>query len=44
MNQNIEAIFLDVGNTLRIVVEDPEFMAQAKKDLMALVETKKSKI
>ena len=42
MNRNIEAIFLDVGNTLRIVVEDPEFMAQAKKDLMALVETKES--
>lgn len=37
MNQNIEAIFLDVGNTLRIVVEDPEFMAQAKKDLMSLI-------
>lgn len=37
MNQNIEAIFLDVGNTLRIVVEDPEFMCQAKKDLMTLV-------
>jgi FMN phosphatase YigB (HAD superfamily) len=42
MNQNIEAIFLDVGNTLRIVVEDPEFMAQAKKDLMTLVEAKES--
>src|SRR5512132_2023110 len=42
MNQNIEAIFLDVGNTLRIVIEDPEFMAQAKKDLMTLVETKES--
>jgi len=39
MNKNIEAIFLDVGNTLRIVIEDPEFMAQAKKDLMALVGT-----
>jgi len=37
MNQNIEAIFLDVGNTLRIVIEDPEFMCQAKKDLMTLV-------
>ena len=37
MNQNIEAIFLDVGNTLRIVVEDPEFMAQAKKYLMTLI-------
>jgi HAD superfamily hydrolase (TIGR01509 family) len=37
MSANIEAIFLDVGNTLRIVIEDREFMCQAKKDLMALV-------
>lgn len=37
MNQDIEAIFLDVGNTLRIVIEDPEFMCKAKKDLMTLV-------
>lgn len=42
MRQDIEAIFLDVGNTLRIVVEDPEFMVQAKKNLMALVDTKES--
>ncbi len=42
MNRNIEAIFLDVGNTLRIVIEDPEFMAQAKKDLMTLVGAKES--
>jgi FMN phosphatase YigB (HAD superfamily) len=34
---NIEAIFLDVGNTLRIVIEDQEFMSQARKDLMFLV-------
>jgi HAD superfamily hydrolase (TIGR01662 family) len=40
MNQNIEAIFLDVGNTLRIVIEDPEFMEKAKKDLMTLVGTR----
>lgn len=39
MNHNIQAIFLDVGNTLRIVIPDPEFMAQARKDLMALVGT-----
>ncbi len=39
MNPKIEAIFLDVGNTLRIVVEDPEFMAQARQDLMRLVGT-----
>ena len=37
MGKPIEAIFLDVGNTLRIVIEDQEFMAQAKKDLMTLV-------
>jgi putative hydrolase of the HAD superfamily len=42
MEQNIEAIFLDVGNTLRIVVEDPEFMAQAKKDLMTMVGARES--
>jgi HAD superfamily hydrolase (TIGR01662 family) len=37
MTNQIEAIFLDVGNTLRIVIEDPAFQAQAKKDLMELV-------
>ena len=37
MTPEIEAIFLDVGNTLRIVVEDPVFQQQAKDDLMALV-------
>lgn len=37
MEKDIEAIFLDVGNTLRIVVEDPEFMQQARQDLMTLV-------
>ena len=33
---DIEAIFLDVGNTLRIVIEDPEFMVEAKKQLVQL--------
>ncbi len=37
MIKDIEAIFLDVGNTLRIVMQDPEFMEQARKDLMILV-------
>lgn len=37
VNRDIEAIFLDVGHTLRVVVPDPEFMQQARKDLMALV-------
>ncbi len=39
MANNIEAIFLDVGNTMRIVIKDQEFSQQAKKDLMALVGT-----
>ena len=36
MIPDIEAIFLDVGNTLRIVIEDPEFMVEAKKQLVQL--------
>ncbi|OGO60100.1 MAG: hypothetical protein A2032_06405 [Chloroflexi bacterium RBG_19FT_COMBO_49_13] len=39
MNAEIEAIFLDVGNTLRIVVEDELFQARARLDLMKLVGT-----
>src|SRR4030042_6158436 len=39
MNGAIEVIFLDVGNTLRIVVEDELFQAQARQDLMDLVGT-----
>jgi putative hydrolase of the HAD superfamily len=42
MKNLIEAIFLDVGNTLRIVIEDPAFQAQARKDLMRLVNTSDS--
>jgi putative hydrolase of the HAD superfamily len=37
MIPDIEAIFLDVGNTLRIVVPDEEFIRQAKMDMMELV-------
>ncbi len=37
MDPDITAIFLDVGNTLRIVVEDAEFQAQARRDMMTLV-------
>jgi HAD superfamily hydrolase (TIGR01509 family) len=42
MDRTIEAIFMDVGNTLRIVVKDQDFMAQAKRDLMTLLETTQS--
>lgn len=38
----IEAIFLDVGNTLRIVIEDEVFQAQARLELMNLVGTNES--
>jgi HAD superfamily hydrolase (TIGR01509 family) len=36
MQNDIEAIFLDVGNTLRIVVEDKDFIAQSKRSLVEL--------
>lgn len=39
MNPNIEAIFLDVGNTLRVVVKDAPFQAQARQQLVELVGT-----
>ncbi len=34
--KDIEAIFLDVGNTLRIVIEDPDFMVQSRQQLVDL--------
>ncbi|MCJ7624420.1 MAG: HAD family hydrolase [Anaerolineaceae bacterium] len=37
MSQKIEAIFVDVGNTLRIVVKDDDFQAQARKSIKELV-------
>jgi HAD superfamily hydrolase (TIGR01662 family) len=36
MQKNIKAIFLDVGNTLRIVVPDEAFMAESKRQLVQL--------
>ena len=36
MNNDIKAIFLDVGNTLRIVIPDPAFMAESKIKLVEL--------
>nr|MCR4884148.1 hypothetical protein [Clostridiales bacterium] len=35
--KNIDTIFVDVGATLRYVVEDPEFAADAERELMQLV-------
>jgi HAD superfamily hydrolase (TIGR01662 family) len=42
MQPDIEAIFLDVGNTLRVVVEDEPFQAQARQMLIQLVGTTQS--
>jgi putative hydrolase of the HAD superfamily len=42
MNHDIEAIFLDVGNTLRIVEEDEAFQAKARQQLATLVGTEES--
>jgi putative hydrolase of the HAD superfamily len=36
MTNQIEAIFLDVGNTLRIVIPDDDFIAQSKRQLVEL--------
>lgn len=36
MKNNINTIFLDVGNTLRVVVEDAEFQAESKRQLVEL--------
>ena len=42
MNHEIEAIFLDHGNTLRIVVKDEPFQAQARQRLATLVGAQES--
>src|SRR5512146_2778299 len=42
MQPDIEAIFLDVGNTLRIVLPEAEFIAQARQGLMRLVGARQS--
>jgi HAD superfamily hydrolase (TIGR01662 family) len=42
MQNNIEAILLDVGNTLRIVIEDKDFMVQSKQQLAELTGTRET--
>jgi HAD superfamily hydrolase (TIGR01549 family) len=39
MTQNIEAIFLDLGNTLRVLVKDQEHMARARQKIVELIGT-----
>jgi putative hydrolase of the HAD superfamily len=40
MKPDIEVIFIDVGHTLRVVVEDPPYQAQARARIAALVGAK----
>jgi putative hydrolase of the HAD superfamily len=42
MSRNIEAIFLDTGNTMRLVVKDAVFQNRARLQLAQLVETRES--
>ena len=42
MTPDIKTIFFDVGNTLRIVVKDQEFIDKAEADLMELIQTKET--
>lgn len=39
MGRDIEAIFLDLGNTLRILLKDPEHQAAARRKIVELVGT-----
>jgi HAD superfamily hydrolase (TIGR01662 family) len=42
MTTDIEAIFIDVGNTLRILVKDEPYQAQARQKIATLVGTQES--
>jgi FMN phosphatase YigB (HAD superfamily) len=42
MNHDIEAIFIDVGNTLRVLVQDEPYQAQARQQIATLVGTHES--
>jgi putative hydrolase of the HAD superfamily len=42
MQKNIKAILLDVGNTMRIVIEDKDFIVQSKRQLAELTGAKES--
>ena len=39
MTKNIEAVFLDLGNTLRILVKDQDHMARARRRIVELIGT-----
>jgi HAD superfamily hydrolase (TIGR01549 family) len=39
MDPRIDAVFLDLGNTLRILIKDPEHMARARQEIVRLTGT-----
>ncbi|MBN2499371.1 MAG: HAD family hydrolase [Anaerolineales bacterium] len=39
LTRNIKAIFLDLGNTLRVLVKDPDHMAQARCRIVELLDS-----
>ena len=42
MTPDIKTIFFDVGNTLRIVLKEQDFIDQAEAGLMELIQTKET--
>ena len=44
MEQNIEAIFIDLGNTLRILLKDQDHMAKARQKIVELVGTQEDPV
>ena len=44
MTQKIEAIFIDLGNTLRILLKDQEHMAKARQKIVELVGTQEDPV
>lgn len=39
IRENIEVIFIDLGNTLRILIKDPDHMSQARQEIVRLLGT-----
>jgi putative hydrolase of the HAD superfamily len=44
MEFNIEGIFIDLGNTLRVLVKDESHMAQARQEIVRLLGTKEDPV
>ena len=44
MNGNIEAVFIDLGNTLRLLIKDQVHMASARQEIVRLLGTKEDPV